>query len=30
MLDSIKKSFGSFDDFQEEFSKKALTLFGSG
>lgn len=28
--DAIDKSFGSFDNFREEFSKKAALLFGSG
>jgi len=26
----IDRDFGSFDNFKEEFSKKAATLFGSG
>ena len=28
--DDIKKSFGSFGEFKEKFSKAAATLFGSG
>ena len=28
--DAIKKSFGSFDTFREQFTKAAATLFGSG
>jgi Fe-Mn family superoxide dismutase len=30
LLEAIKKDFGSFGEFKEEFSKKAVTLFGSG
>jgi Fe-Mn family superoxide dismutase len=30
MADAIKKSFGSFEKFKEEFSDKSATLFGSG
>lgn len=30
LLDAIKSTFGSFDDFQVEFSKAAATQFGSG
>jgi Fe-Mn family superoxide dismutase len=30
MLEAIKKDFGSFDKFKEDFSKNALALFGSG
>ncbi len=30
LLDAIKKSFGSFDAFQEEFNTAAKTRFGSG
>ena len=30
LLDAIEKSFGSFDKFKEEFTKKALSQFGSG
>jgi Fe-Mn family superoxide dismutase len=30
MADAIKKSFGSFEKFKEEFSNKSATLFGSG
>ena len=30
LMDKINASFGSFDSFQEEFSNKAITLFGSG
>jgi len=28
--DSINSAFGSFDKFKEEFTKKTVTLFGSG
>jgi len=28
--EAINKSFGSFSEFKEQFSKSALTLFGSG
>ncbi len=27
---AISRAFGSFDEFKDEFSKKAVTLFGSG
>ncbi len=30
LADEIAKSFGSFETFKEQFSKAALTLFGSG
>ena len=30
LADAIKKSFGSFDKFKEEFTKTAVTTFGSG
>lgn len=30
LSDAIKKSFGSFSEFKEKFSKSAVTLFGSG
>jgi Fe-Mn family superoxide dismutase len=30
LADEIKKSFGSFGEFKEKFSKAAATLFGSG
>jgi superoxide dismutase, Fe-Mn family len=30
LADAIIKSFGSFTEFKEQFSKAALTLFGSG
>jgi Fe-Mn family superoxide dismutase len=30
LADAIKKSFGSFSEFKEKFSKSAITLFGSG
>ncbi len=30
ILDEIEKAFGSFDRFIEEFSAKAMTVFGSG
>jgi superoxide dismutase, Fe-Mn family len=30
IAEAINKSFGSFADFKEKFSKAALTLFGSG
>ncbi len=30
LRDSIVSTFGSFDNFKNEFSKKALQLFGSG
>ena len=30
VLDGINKSFGSFANFKEAFSKSALTNFGSG
>ena len=29
-LDAIEKSFGSFDEFKEQFTKSAVTNFGSG
>jgi superoxide dismutase, Fe-Mn family len=29
-LEKMNKSFGSFDAFREEFSKKAMSVFGSG
>jgi Fe-Mn family superoxide dismutase len=30
LLEAIKKDFGSFGEFKEEFSKAAVSLFGSG
>lgn len=30
LLDAIEKAFGSFEDFKEAFTQKAVTLFGSG
>ena len=30
IAEAIKKKWGSFDNFKEEFSKVALTVFGSG
>ncbi len=30
LMDAINNNFGSFDRFQEEFTKASLTLFGSG
>jgi Fe-Mn family superoxide dismutase len=30
LSEAIKKSFGSFSEFKEKFSKSAVTLFGSG
>lgn len=30
LADAIEKQFGSFENFREEFSQKAATLFGSG
>ena len=30
LLDAIKKSFGTFDDFKKQFSTAAATRFGSG
>jgi Fe-Mn family superoxide dismutase len=30
MLDAIKRSFGTFTELKEQFSKAAATLFGSG
>lgn len=30
LLDAITKKFGSFDAFKEQFSKTAITTFGSG
>ncbi len=30
LAEAIKKAFGSFDAFKDEFSKAAATLFGSG
>jgi len=30
LLDAIKKSFGSFDDFRKQFTTAAATRFGSG
>ncbi|MEE4196841.1 MAG: superoxide dismutase [Bacteroidales bacterium] len=30
LMDAIKKDFGSFNQFKEEFSKAAATRFGSG
>jgi len=30
LLDAIDKSFGSFDEFKDQFTKSAITNFGSG
>ncbi len=30
LLEMIEKSFNSFDEFKEEFEKKAMAVFGSG
>jgi len=30
LLNAIKSDFGSFEDFKDQFSKAAVTLFGSG
>ncbi|MFU8895745.1 MAG: superoxide dismutase [Gammaproteobacteria bacterium] len=30
LADAIDEAFGSFDEFQKQFSDKAVTLFGSG
>ena len=30
LADAIQKEFGSFEDFQEQFTQTALTTFGSG
>lgn len=30
LADAIKKAFGSFEEFKQKFSDKALTTFGSG
>ena len=30
LLDAIKESFGSFDEFKDKFTKSAVTNFGSG
>jgi Fe-Mn family superoxide dismutase len=30
LLESIHTTFGSFENFQQEFAQKALTVFGSG
>ena len=30
LLDAIEKSFGSFDEFKDQFTKSAVTNFGSG
>ncbi|MFK8016294.1 MAG: superoxide dismutase [Gammaproteobacteria bacterium] len=30
LADAIDKAFGSYDAFKEEFTKKSVTLFGSG
>jgi len=30
LLDAINKSFGSFDEFKDKFTKSAITNFGSG
>lgn len=30
LLESINTTFGSFENFQQEFTQKALTVFGSG
>jgi Fe-Mn family superoxide dismutase len=30
LMDAIEKSFGSFADFKEQFTKSAVTNFGSG
>ncbi|MBN2273481.1 MAG: superoxide dismutase [Bacteroidales bacterium] len=30
LAEAISKQYGSFDSFKEEFSKSAITLFGSG
>lgn len=30
LMDTIKRTFGSFTDFKEKFSQSASTLFGSG
>lgn len=30
VIDEIKKTFGSYDEFKKQFSEAAITLFGSG
>eukprot|EP01080_Neovahlkampfia_damariscottae_P002557 gene2557-3519_t len=30
LMESIKKSFGSFEEFKEEFTQRTVNLFGSG
>jgi len=30
LLDALNDAFGSFENFQEQFTKKALSIFGSG